>query len=167
MEREPQPPSAASAERNWYGWQTLLADGLSIGLIALSFGSEEEDVALVGIGLLTIVSPLVHFVHENTDSGLISLAIRSVSVGLFVLGGFLVASNVFDESSDTADGTLRFIGGASLIVSLAGELAAISIDAAVLAFVPKTRSSRPSAAGFAPWIDPTRGSYGLRFGLAL
>jgi hypothetical protein len=165
MERESPSPEAKARDRIWYGWQTLIADGLSLGLIAVSLGEDEADVALVGVGLLTIASPLVHFVQENTQGGLISLGIRGVSVGLFVLGGVLLADSFFDDSSSNDGG--EFVGGVLLIVSLAGELAAISVDASLLAFRPKHPSRRQSATGVAPWIDPRRGSYGLRFGLAL
>ena len=167
MEREPLPRESRPKERIWYGWQTLISDGLSLGLIALSIASDEEEVALVGIGVLTLASPLVHFVHENTPSGLISLTMRVVAVGLFVLGGVLVSdSGIFDDGSSSGD-TEALVGSALLIVSLAGELAAIGVDASVLAFAPKNWNTGRSAAGMAPWFDPHRGSYGLRFGLAL
>lgn len=168
MEREtPKSPEPTPKERIYYGWQTLLVDGLGIGLIVFAAGANESDVALIGVGVLTIGGPLLHFVHENTQGGLISLGIRALSLGLFVLGGFIAANTIFDDNSSDDD-TEALVGGALVIVGLGGEITAVVVDASVLAFVPaKTRSARKTAAGVAPWIDPQRGSYGLRFGLAL
>jgi hypothetical protein len=159
MEREPpQSPESRPHERIYYGWQTLLVDGLGVGLIVLSSGADVVGFAVAALGTLTIGSPIVHFAHSNTQGAVISLGIRVASLGLSVLGVVLIADDVFNDSSD--GDSRAIVGGASLILSFAGEIAAITIDASLLAFVPKSRSSYEPAAGIAPWFDPKRGSYG-------
>jgi hypothetical protein len=157
VELEQQP-----AKRTWYGWQTLLSDGLSLAALVLL--RDADDFSAVGLGLLVLGSPIVHFAHENLGSGAISLGIRAASLGLFGGGLVLVVEDdVFDGGGSSEDNTL---GGVLIVASVAGIIAAIAIDASLLAY-DKAAASRSEMARFAPWLDPKRGTYGIRYALAL
>jgi hypothetical protein len=164
-ERLPAPdyPGSEIRERTWYGWQTLIADALGIGLIV--FG-DESDIIFVGIGVLGLGAPLVHFAHANVDGGLISLAIRAGSIGLLVLGGALVGNAIFDDRSSSSE-TRNTFGAVLIVASIVGGLTGLIVDAAVLGYETKTRKRDYSTTSVAPWFDPARGSYGVRVGLTL
>ena len=73
LDREPLPQP--EPVRTWYGWQTLLVDGLAGGLVALTALDVIEEYWF-GVGLLVISSPIVHFAHLNVAHGFTSLTIR-------------------------------------------------------------------------------------------
>jgi hypothetical protein len=167
MENAPRPATDETPKhRVWYGWQTLLADALGITLFVIAIADDESGVGFVSLGVATLGSPLVHFAHQNVEGAVISLSIRAASLGLAVLGAFLIADTIFNENSDSETATRNLIGGVTIVVSIAGLLAAIGVDLTVLAFEPG-KPARSDTTSLMPWIDPTRGSYGLRFGMAL
>jgi hypothetical protein len=155
-ELEPPP-----VKRTWYGWQTLLSDGFSLAMLVLL--RDENEYAFVSLGLLVIGSPIIHFAHENIGGGAISLGVRAASLGLFVGGLVLIVDEVFDHENSGAD---NVFGGVLVVASIAGILAAIAVDASVLGY-DKAATPRSETARFAPWLDPKRGTYGIRYALAL
>ncbi len=165
MERAPAAQNqAADMERVWYGWQTLLVDLSGIGLLGLAVAVDEEMLAVAGLVVIALGSPVVHFAHQNGSAGVISFAIRATSIGLLFLGGVLIADGIFDDS-ETSDDTTHSIGVVAAIASVPGALAAIIIDASLLAFDMRPRA--PQRASVTPWIDTRRGSYGVRLVLSL
>jgi hypothetical protein len=164
MERAPASERDASTgtERVWYGWQTLLIDLTGIGLVALS--AEDEGFTVAGLIVIGLGSPIVHFAHQNSSAGVISFAIRATSIGLLFLGAALIADGFISDDGSSGD-TLESIGVVAAIASIPGALAAVIIDASLLAF--DTRPRAPERASLTPWIDTRRGSYGLRFALSL
>lgn len=141
-------------ERIWYGWQTLLVDGIALSGIALA-AAEEEDFVWFGIGLMLVGSPIVHFGHLNITGGVSSLAIRAASAGLFVLGA-AVATDGFEGSSDE-----ETIGTAVAVAGLLGVAAAVIVDASYFGYEEKPKPKQRELV--MPWIDPGRGRYGLSY----
>ncbi len=108
----PEPPRPTY--RRWYGWQTLLADGLWVA-------SASVQPALAPIGYLTF-APLVHAAHGHPGKPFASLGVR---VGL-PLGGLLLGAG----AGAFVDGG-EFFGAPLGLVS--GLVGAIVMDAAVIA----------------------------------
>lgn len=144
----PRPPPPPQAEREWYGWQTLISDSVSVSLFVIGAGA--ENGAIAGIGLLTHIfgPPIIHWGHGNVGKGFASFGIRAGSFTILYLGA---VSCVLSDSND---------GGCSLaVVGLLGLIAAIPIDAAVLAY----KKSESDVAlgplrnvGLAPSFGPAR-----------
>jgi hypothetical protein len=156
----------------WYGWQTLLADGASIGLIigggvATGSGSNSSIGSMLStVGSLgyLIGGPIVHLANGRPLPALGSLGLRA---GLPVGGGLvgiLVGLAACDRSSGgdfgsglcvVALGALGFVGGA---------IAAIAADAAWLARKPVEPPKPQQGMRWLPdlSLSPTGGSAGVR-----
>ena len=80
--------SASSVDPAWYGWQAIIVDALSGGLLALSSQVPAQNggvaVALVGVTDLVVTAPLIHAAHAQAGRAGISVAMR---LGLTLLGG--------------------------------------------------------------------------------
>ena len=149
----------AKPETVWYGWQPLIADGATVALAtagavqalgeSYTEGPRREHIAsqaLLGSAAVTFLfaSPTIHAFHGQWGKAAISLGLRTLPVA--------VAVPLMSESSPHG-GTW----GMGMGVLLAGGLAALIIDDAVLAREPKEPPSRTLAA--APMI--TKDSGGL------
>ena len=159
-ERLPPAEEAPQTERIWYGWQTLVCDFVAISVVVI--GSDEVAPVVVGLSLFGVASPIVHVVHQNYENGFISFGIRGASIGLFFLGGYLIAGSIFDGGARSVP-----IGVTSIILSLTGALAAVLTDATLLAFETKPRKPSEPSASLVPLVDPKRATYGLQVALAL
>jgi hypothetical protein len=140
-----------SAPRSrWYGWQTLVADGASLGALILGTPLSEQTEAgdtLVGVGLLgyEFVPGIVHFAHRNVGRGFASFGIR---LGMPLAGAFLGASLASGCNTNFCEA-----GGAGVGVLL-GMGGAIALDAAVFAYDdPKRSPSR--RLGLVPLVSVT------------
>jgi hypothetical protein len=162
MERAPEPVASdtQSQNRTWYGWQTLIADGMSLAVV-LAFRTN-LGIA-VTFGGLTLGTPIVHFGNENFSDGLLSLAIRAGISGIIV-GSAVVAVEV---GGGDLSGTPANVAQILAVTAMAGMLAMICVDAAVLAFTNPAKPADGSHSALVPWVEPQRGNYGLRFVLAL
>jgi hypothetical protein len=151
--------------RQWYGWQTLISDGASIFLLATAAGiandasNEETAESLVygGLAGYYLGAPIIHWAHGHVGKGFASLGIRA---GGTVLMLFAISS-CFDGPCDSGAGVLAFVGVAAMI-------AAIPIDAAVLAredapMQPASLRQRRLLTDIrlAPLVDAERRSGGL------
>jgi hypothetical protein len=126
---ESPPFSHATDETTWYGWQTLIADALSIGVAAATQG----EAATVGsIGYLA-GAPIIHATHGNLGKGAGSVGLR---FGLPVVGGGI------GVAISSCNGLHGYCGLEAFAVgALSGMGAAIAIDSAVLAY--ERRPPRP------------------------
>jgi hypothetical protein len=123
-------------EEEWYGYQTLIVDAASLGLMiggaamaARSNGSGDAGgtVALTGAVGYVLGAPVVHWMHGRIGPGFGSLGLR---VGLpltCMFWGAVIgaASGSRDDDAVGAGAALGFVGG------MAG---AIILDAALLAY---------------------------------
>ncbi len=120
----PSSPAAGTDERVWYGWQTLAADLPTLVLFDVGVLTKRDVVAGVGLSGFALATPGIHFAHQATGPGIVSLASRLV----LPLGGFAVGRLVLVSATGMADRTKTAIG-----VS-AGAAAAAAIDAVWLAW---------------------------------
>ncbi len=135
-------------EAVWYGWQPLIADGAAVVLATAgavqALGESYSDVpqrehvasqALLGSAAVTFLfaSPAIHGLHGQWGKAAISLGLRTLPVA--------VAVPLMSESSPHG-GTW----GMGMGVLLAGGLAALIIDDAIVAREPKAPLARTFAA---------------------
>lgn len=109
-------PELQPTEKRWYGWQTLMVDGISL------------VTTPVGVGLPGLVfgAPIVHLAHRQYTAALASFAMRA--------GGALAVAYwaTYDKSGGDFRGldvAIKAISGGILVHSIA-----TAIDAAVFAY---------------------------------
>lgn len=148
---DPVPPAAIA---QWYGWQTLVSDLVSLtfvagGIFVGASGSTAGALTLVGLGMsaLWLAPPAIHLTHGNRWA-LGSLLIRTVAVGL-VVGGTVATAACFGGGCGSAGPALLGTG----LVALAGIL----VTDAVLG---KERVEPPRVS-LAPWGAPHARAGGL------
>src|SRR5512140_1816341 len=69
-------------ETRWYGWQVMLADAASVGLIYA--GAQGDNGTLVALGVAGVLTlpPLIHLAHGSESDALKSFAVRAAPFGL-------------------------------------------------------------------------------------
>lgn len=84
--------SAAPSPRRWYGWQTLIADGLAFATYSFATTTKFDlgRGAEIGLGMTSGViyslgTPIVHVAHGNLGWGLLSFALRGVPTSILML----------------------------------------------------------------------------------
>jgi hypothetical protein len=129
-------------KRRWYGWQTLVMDAVSIGLILAALdddvGNGAAIAGLVGYGF---GAPIVHVAHGQPGKAFASLGLRvgAPFVGARFCGGI---------ANCTGEGGLRDV----IFGLLSGAAAAITIDAAVIA----NEDVEPTAPRVSPSVGITK-----------
>jgi hypothetical protein len=148
----------------WYGWQTLSADALSIGLIWLGASLESPAITITGFASLNLASPLVHFAHGRSGAGWLSGGVRVASMALAVGGATLAVEDAFDETNDR-DSAKEAAGAVMFWIGLLGMVAITAVDA-TLAIEEDAPSDRPTAhLRLVPWM--TRRSQGAAIQVSL
>jgi hypothetical protein len=158
--REPEPDEPARRRRKkkrsaWYGYQTLIIDGVALMLLAGSDGGGHADgdgAWVASLGAFALGAPIVHFAHRNAGAGAGSLAMRAVPI--------LLASTTCSDDGDR-DSCAMFAALGVLSV-----LAAIPVDAAALAYErppdDERGATRAAPSTVAPWLEPLRSQGGIR-----
>jgi len=140
----------AHERRRWYGWQTLVADGISVSSVLLGAqrsSADSEGQTFFWLGLLgyEVAPGIVHFVHRNPGRGFASMGIR---LGLPLAGVFIGASLASNCNRNLCEADGAGIG------ALLGMAGAIAIDAAVFSYDDARRSPGPRA-GLVPLLALT------------
>jgi hypothetical protein len=151
---------APPAEREWYGWQTLLPDMAAFGLTALALKQPDPTAPLVAAGgIFVLGGPLVHGANHQRER-----AVNSFLVRLFVPSGIAagtVGLTAACSSRGGGWGCLTFLVAGGVVG--AASMVVISIVDSVLAYKPKaldgSRGQQPRW-GVVPTLDPRSGSYG-------
>jgi hypothetical protein len=160
----PPPPAPLVAspitEPVWYGWQTLIADGVALGLVAggvavqqaaplSTSGNAGFPMMLAGVGVFLLGAPAIHFRHDHTLEALLSFARRLVFPVTAALLGFL-----FDAMSGNPAAPASLFGFAVL-----GPGACIAVDAVVVAWDrPPPPAEGPARVEWTPFLGAARGS---------
>lgn len=135
-------PELESTQKRWYGWQTLMVDGISL------------VTSPVGVGLPGIVfgAPIVHLAHRQYTAALASFSMRAAGVGAVAL--WAASGNNRGDFAGLAV-LAKAIAGGVLVHSIA-----TAIDAAVFAYDDRP-AARPYDAKRSPVrITPTGGPDG-------
>jgi len=111
---ETPPDSAVPAARGWYGWQILVIDAASIGLLATGLsGTPNNTTAIAGAVGFALGPVLVHALHNNSGAVARDLILR---VLLPAAGIASVWSAVSLERCNLAQCFEHAIEGAALVV---------------------------------------------------
>lgn len=154
-----------TAQKRWYGYQTLATDAASVALLGLAIAADDNGTAqtgfLVASGATYAIAPgVVHGVHGNPGRAVGDVAIRVfapvVTTGVGALLG--VATSDRDLGSQLG-GVL--VGG--LIGFVTGVAGAMALDATVLAYdsSPAGAEKKPAKTGasIAPSFGPTKNGF--------
>jgi hypothetical protein len=128
---------ASIESTDWYGEQTLLADGLSLLFALGAAGGETEPLLVLASAGYVLGGPIVHLAHGSLWRAGVSLGLR---VGLPLL--FTAIGVQLEDCHSGED----FCGLGSVVIGGSlGILTAIVLDAAVLAYEPvrKARAIEP------------------------
>lgn len=141
-------PMAPRVERVWYGWQTLIADGVA-GPVLLGLLMSESDTAPIWITFATwgLAAPVLHFAHGNFAEGAASIALRAGGVGLTAL--------VFVFSWLAGSGSGGWVAAVACVIGIA------AIDAGALAYEERTVTRQNAALQLAPLADRATRTLGL------
>ena len=138
-------------ETRWYGWQVMLSDAASVGLIYAGAKGDNGTLAALGIAGVLTLPPLIHLAHGAGGDALASFAVRAAPFGLSLA--------IFDAiHPDCGDGC------GELIIPFAGI--ALSCVGAIVDwafFSTETVEPRLSLRPTLPMGDP--GSRGLSLAL--
>lgn len=158
-------PADTPAPAVWYGYKLLLADALSIGVIAAGASTGAgAALAAPGIGGAFLAAPIVHLTEGQRGRALGSLALRL----LVPLGVGVIAAETQERRSSECNcmgGVFAFAGGMVL-----GLGAAMLLDAALLGWRPvgdveraKTARARSSSLALVPafGVGPAGASVGV------
>lgn len=151
---------------SWYGWQTLVADSLSVSTIVLG-ASFDDGGALVGVGIVSLLATpaIIHAAHRNWLAMGLSLGLRVGGFTLIVIGLVQAFSNI-DFNSD-AENPPSNDGPSGTVPIVLGTLALIS--APILDAILATEEQEPvqsSAWTVRPWASARDRSAGLTFAAA-
>lgn len=153
---------------SWYGWQILVAYGVSLGVLLLS-PLERGDAASVtvpiGVTGLAFSGPIVHWAHSQWAKGFASLGLN---LGGTVVGG-LLGGTLFCVSGGCSGNDFEGLGvliGAS-VGGCVGALTGMIIDVAALAYeeheAPRAWAGRPLQISLVPSLNlaPDRAVLGM------
>lgn len=126
-------PDGAEAATEWYGWQTLLADGAAVTFTVMAAKEPDSTPFLMAsAGTYLLGGPIVHAAHGNWGRAAGSLGLR---LGLPLAGGLAGAALAQCRQGEWFCGYAE-VGMGTLI----GIVAAVTIDASVLAREPVTKA---------------------------
>jgi hypothetical protein len=172
-------PSAVSQsemQEHWYGWQTLATDAAWVGLLGIavtaiavdpSVNDEGAPNAVAIIAMVPAVptylfgAPIVHAVHGHWDKAGASLALRiGAPIALGYFGSGLGTLACPGKSSDTSN--YHCVSSATVAGALVGLVAAIGVDAALLA--RERVSGHPSTGRWSPTVSLNRSGFSVGLG---
>jgi hypothetical protein len=161
------PPSSkeGATHRSWYGWETLLVDGVWVvgGIVLLSSRNPSGAISTPLVADYFLGPPIVHAAHGHADRAFASLGLRLAGPLLLVAG----VGSFWGSGSSSRDSGL---GAGLMVLGVLAIPAAVAIDAAVIAredVTPEESAAVRSRMGFSPWVDPLRRAGGLSVTLGM
>lgn len=128
--------SSSSSSSGWYGWQTLLADGASAGILTGGLLSWTVEPTVIGYSGFLLGTPIMHAIHGNYGRMLASFGLRLLLPA--VSGAVGAALNVGANGEDTKVKGVVVSAGIGIGIAAA---ACVIIDAGFLAWDNKERRS--------------------------
>jgi hypothetical protein len=155
------PAPAARQHVEWYGWQTLLADGISLGTMPLELSSNNPSASYLFYASLsgyTFGAPAVHAAHGRWRLAVADLGLRVGAVAVGSLAGAAIGKPGAPSGCDariaaclTDDSNGLFIG------ATIGAIAASLLDASLLARDVHTREAPVPTFVWTPAASVVRG----------
>jgi hypothetical protein len=151
-------PPPVEPSRRWYGWQTLIVDGVSI-VTAVAASTPPSQVLLgmpIGGAGVLFGGPIVHWAHGHVGKGFASLGI--LFAGSLVGGAIGVAVGCASGFAVRCSEGLSWRMAGFLVGFPVGALVGSAFDVALLAYEKRDSLSRPAprAGSFLPVIDARR-----------
>jgi hypothetical protein len=141
---------APQYEKVWYGYQTLIADGISFGTLVGGIASRSGGVITAGYLGFLFVTPIIHMVHGNVGPGFGSIGIRFLlplmSLGVGAIAGLITGGSSGGGFDKFANGASGAVNGA-VIGGLIGVAGCVAIDAAGFAYRKERVDSRSITRG--------------------
>jgi len=138
--------SEDDAPELWYGWQTIVADGLSLAVLV---GGAAGDAGLfigVGYGGFVLSAPIAHIVHKNPGRAVGDLGLRLVVP--------IIAASIAHNRHACGDPYREHDCNVWVALSAVGSMVVVSaIDAAFLTYERLPYGRR--IAGWSPVLVPT------------
>jgi hypothetical protein len=163
----------SGTETTWYGWQTLALDATAIALWGAAaafddaryaspsystYGELSDAAIAAGFVVYLLGPPLLHLGHGNGEKVATSLLLR---LGLPIAGALVGGAVGRAALGSGGDADVPYPLAAGIVGFVAGGIAAMAIDAAVVARKPVACRSAPA---IQPVVVPLAG--GARFVLA-
>ncbi len=137
-----------------YGLEILLADGVALGMAGMSIKVEQPGLGILGLSTYLMAPPIVHFIHGRPGRAAASFGLRLGAPAVGMMTGIALGCAVGWCSSRGDFGWVgAFIGGAVGVTS--GAIAAMVIDAVVLAREPDVKVRVPRGWDGKPRLAPT------------
>jgi hypothetical protein len=150
---------AVTMKAEWYGWQTLLVDSVTLGTIPLELGSsvsfaKTPSASYLLVGSLSgyaLGAPLVHAAHGHWQRGLADLGLH---VGALAVGGLVGgAAGGMPTSCDVKlAGCFTQSNNSVMVGAMLGAVLASVVDSSLLAWDAKPREAAEERA---PRWSPT------------
>lgn len=145
-------PAPSEPTATWYGWQTLIADGVSMPTAVISYHHLDDIGAVFALSVTSaIVTPaIIHGAHGNWSAFGISLGVRTGGAALLGLG---LLSGFGDHNANRPISPFLLLGAITV-------LSAPLMDALVAFEEPP---ARPEARAWtvSPWASPHDRAGGL------
>jgi hypothetical protein len=138
-----------------YRRQTVIADGIAMGLLVIGIRTNNEAVGYMSLGTYAGAAPLVHLAHHRPGHAAASLGLR---VGLPILGGIL-GDKLGRGSRCSGDVCVDESDEFMAFGVLGGIAAAMVLDTSLLA----KEDEAPAPAGWSPAIAARRDGITLGF----
>lgn len=140
---EPSPAPPARKHTHWYGWQTIIVDGMSLLVMpVMAAETNSSSVVALAVGSYALGGPIVHLAHGEIARAAGSLGLRVGLPFVGAIGGAMVEGS-------SCHGEFCGLRGAVLGGAL-GVLAAVVIDPAALAYERVDEDSSVAKAKVAP-----------------
>jgi hypothetical protein len=148
----PMADSGWRTESRWYGWQTLVADGASLTLLAVGISLESSALSAAGLLGYALGSPAVHVGHVRPLTALGSTGLRIALPATGMLLGPALGSCHHDEEPSLASCTTE----SRVVGSLIGAAVAIALDASWLARDSVPEQPAPRKLSLTPTLELAR-----------
>jgi hypothetical protein len=152
-------------EKVWYGWQTLLLDGVALAMTLGGLYGGASGLTTTGVLTYVFGAPIVHMAHAEIGRGFGSMGMRVLlpllGAGIGAIAGLSTKAGNDGRDAGEAAGT-----GATIGAFIGGGGCAL-IDATAMGYKSQkiehdiTLSPRRPSFTLAPTIDVRRGSVGL------
>ena len=159
--------AAPPPKEEWYGWQTLLVDGVSLGTIPLELApsasfARTPSASYLFLGSLSSYAfgaPLVHVAHGHWGRGVADLGLRVGAVAAGSLAGAALGTPSGLSSCEATFAGCFAAGSNGLAVgAMIGAVLASLVDASLLARDTKPGETTPTRSlTWAPSAAMTRG----------
>jgi hypothetical protein len=120
--------SESGKQSKWYGWQVLVADGVSDITLITGLARDSGPTFYVGAASYVITPAVIHVLHGNYGRAALGTLMRIV----LPVGGALLTYELLKSQSDSPDSEYNRMGWGlmSLLVGALGMGAATTLDMA-------------------------------------